>query len=70
MGIIKEDNLVPTDAVKVKLAKTIEERCEILKEIGARFYAGLEDYKSESTFLRACEWKSEGDIRHLKKVDS
>jgi len=70
MGIIEEDNLVPADAAKVKLAKTMEERCEILKGMGARFYAGLEDYESESTFLRAWEWKSEGDIGHLKKVDS
>lgn len=69
MGIIEEDNLVPTDAAKVKLAKTMEERCEILKGMGARFYAGLEDYESESTFLRAWEWKWEGEIGHLKKID-
>ena len=70
MGIIEEDNLVPADAAKVRLAKTMEERCEILKGMGARFYAGLEDYESESTFLRAWEWKWEGEIGHLKKVDS
>ncbi|KAL8772393.1 MAG: hypothetical protein Q9209_002344 [Squamulea sp. 1 TL-2023] len=70
MGIIEEDNLVPADAAKVKLAKTMEERCEILKGMGARFYAGLEDYESESTFLRAWNLKWEGEIGPLKKVDS
>jgi hypothetical protein len=70
MGIIEEDNLVSADAAKVKLAKTMEERCEILKGMGARSYAGLEYYESESTFLRAWEWKWEGEIGHLKKVDS
>ncbi len=70
MGIIEGDNLVPAGAAKVKLAKTMEERCEILKGMGARFYAGLEAYESESTFLRAWEWKWEGEIGHLKKVDA
>ena len=46
---------MPANAAKVKLAKTMEERCEILEGMGATFYAGLEDYDSESTFLRA--WK-------------
>ena len=70
VGIIEEDNLMPVDAAKIKLAKTMEERCEILKRMGARFYAGLEDYESESSFLRAWEWKWEGEIGHLKSVDS
>ncbi|KAL8830349.1 MAG: hypothetical protein Q9191_001490 [Dirinaria sp. TL-2023a] len=70
MGIIEEDNLVPINAARVKLAKTMEERCEILKGMGATFYAGLEDYDSGSTFLRAWEWKWEGEIGHLKKVES
>lgn len=69
MGIIEQDNLVPADAAKVKLAKTMAERCEILEGMGARFYAGLKDYESESTFLRAWEWKFEGEIGPLKKVD-
>ncbi|KAL8730915.1 MAG: hypothetical protein Q9181_004487, partial [Wetmoreana brouardii] len=69
LGIVEEDNLVPADAARVKLAKTMEERCEILKRIGATFYPSLEHYKSESTFLRAWEWKSEGEIGHLKKLE-
>ena len=34
VGIIEQDNLVPADAAKVTLAKTMEERCEILKGRG------------------------------------
>ncbi|KAI4197392.1 MAG: hypothetical protein LQ350_005943 [Teloschistes chrysophthalmus] len=64
-GIIEEDNLVPADAARVKLAKTMEERCEILKGLGAMFYDGLEDYESESTFLKAWDWKWEGEIGAL-----
>lgn len=70
MGIIEEDNLVPANAAKTKLAKTMEERCEILKEMGARYYAGLKDYKNESTFLTAWSWKWEGEIGpSLKKIN-
>ena len=68
MGIIEEKNLVPADAAKAKIAKTMEERCEILKGMGARFHAGLEDYASESTFLRGWEWKWEGEVRPSKVV--
>ena len=70
MGIIEEDNLVPADAARVKLAASMEERCDILKRMGAIFYPGLEQYEGESTFLRAWEWKWEGEIGHLKKVGS
>ncbi|KAL9585288.1 MAG: hypothetical protein Q9212_001612 [Teloschistes hypoglaucus] len=65
LGIIEEDNLVPDDAARVKLAKTMEERCEILKGLGATFYDGLEHYNSESTFLRAWDWKLEGGSRGI-----
>ena len=70
MGIIGEDNVVPADAARVKLAASMEERCDILKRMGAIFYTGLEQYEGESTFLRAWEWKWEGEIGHLKKVGS
>lgn len=67
-GIIEEDNLVPADAAKVKLAKTMEERCEILRGMGAKFYASLEDYGSETTFMRAWASKVDGEIGPLKIV--
>ncbi|KAI4145260.1 MAG: hypothetical protein L6R39_003877 [Caloplaca ligustica] len=70
MGILEEDNLVPADAARVKLASSMEERCEILKRMGAKFYVSLEQYEGDTTFLRAWEWKWEGEIGHLRKVDS
>ena len=70
MGTVEEDNVMPAGAAMVKLAASTEERCGILKRMGAIFYPGMEQYKAESTFLRAWEWKWEGEIRHLKKVDS
>ena len=70
MAILEEENLVPADAARVKLASSIEERCEILKRMGAKFYTGLEHCEGESTFLRAWGWKWEGEIGPLKKVGS
>ena len=68
MGIIEEDNMVPGDGARVLLAASMEERCEVLKQMGASFYPALESYNGESTFLRAWEWKREGEIGPLKKV--
>ena len=68
LGVIEEDNVVPEDAARVNLAASMDERCEILKQIGARFYPALGQYEGESTFLRAWEWKREGEIGQLKKV--
>lgn len=65
----EEDNLVPLDAGKIQLAKTMQERCIILKKMGATYYASLKDYESEETFLKAWEWKREGEIGPLQKVD-
>ncbi|KAL9638608.1 MAG: hypothetical protein Q9164_001440, partial [Protoblastenia rupestris] len=57
MGILEEENLVPADAARVKLASSMEERCEILKRMGAKFYTDLGQCEGESTFLRAWEWE-------------
>ena len=66
-GILETDNLVPGDAGRIKLAKTMDERCIILKKMGAKYYPRLEDYESDSTFLRAWEWKWKGEIGDLMK---
>ena len=65
----EEDILVPEDAAMIKLAKTMEERCAILKKMGATYHASLDDYQSEHTFLKAWEWKWEGEVGPLRKVD-
>ena len=66
-GILETDNLVPEDAGRIKLAKTMDERCIILKKMGAKYYPRLEDYESDSTFLRAWDWKWKGEIGDLMK---
>ena len=67
IGILEEDNLVPIDAGRLCLARSMRERCEILKRLGATFYGDLKDYRGEATFLRAWEWKSDGEIGEMAK---
>ncbi|KAL8790633.1 MAG: hypothetical protein Q9213_000481 [Squamulea squamosa] len=72
-GICDDENLVPEDAGKLALARSMEERCQIMKMMGAKFYHRLEDFEnfvegSRSTFLRAWEWKYEGEVGELVKV--
>ena len=69
LGILEEENLVPEDAGKVGLARSMEERCEILKKMGARFFGAMVDYEGETTFLRAWESKWEGEVGGLVKVE-
>ena len=37
-------NLVPSEASRVMLAVTMQERCEILKDTGAKFDRGVSEY--------------------------
>ena len=67
-GVLEEENMVPVDAGRVSLARSMEERCEILKGMGARFFDNLEEYKGRTTFLRAWEWKWEGEAGELVKA--
>lgn len=60
--------MVPDDAGIVNLARSMEERCVILKKMGAKFFGALEEYEGKSTFLKAWEWKWEGEIGELMKV--
>ncbi len=67
-GILEEDNMPPLDAGRLILARSMVERCEILERLGARFFARLEEYDGDSTYLRAWEWKSKGELGELVKV--
>jgi hypothetical protein len=62
-----EEHMKPTEAPRVMLARSMDECCEILKRMGAKFYPRLEDYEG-LTFLRAWEWKTEGEAGPLVKV--
>lgn len=64
----EDENMVAADAGRLSLARSMAERCEILKRLGARFFAGLEEYEGKTTFLKAWQWKSEGEIGELVKV--
>jgi hypothetical protein len=57
-------NLLPTDAGKVSLARTMDEKCEILKSMGARFFASLEQYDGAAC-LRAWQEKTQGEFGPL-----
>lgn len=62
-GVDEEDNLPPDEGLaRVNLARTMDERCAILKEkFRAKFYRTLNDYEGQG-FLRAWEWKTTGEV--------
>ena len=64
---ILEDEVVPGDAARVTLALDMDERCDILKRMGATFYKSLEDYDG-NTYLRAWEKKWEGEVEPLQQT--
>ena len=65
-GII-EDELVPGDAAKVTLARTMDERCNILESMGAKFYKALDDYDG-ATYLKAWHTKWQGEVEPLEQT--
>lgn len=69
IGILEEENLLPADAGRVQLTGYMEERCLILKRLGAKFHGSLEEYEGRSTYLTAWEWKLEGEVRELVKMN-
>lgn len=64
---ILEDEVVPDDAARVTLALDMDERCDILKGMGAKFYKSLEDYDGNA-YLRAWETKWEGEVEPLQQT--
>lgn len=64
-----EENFAPDFAATLTLARTMEERCKILRKLGARYYASLDQYRDETTFLRALEWKKDGEVGPLIKKE-
>lgn len=69
-GVYEEKDLPPEDGFgRVKLARTMDERCQILKErFGATYYPDLKDYEGFA-FLRAWEWKTSGEAGPLLTPD-
>ncbi|OIW29829.1 hypothetical protein CONLIGDRAFT_631903 [Coniochaeta ligniaria NRRL 30616] len=44
-GVLEEENQVPPNAPQVHLARNMAEKVEVLKRIGGKFYASLEEYE-------------------------
>jgi hypothetical protein len=64
---ILEDELVPTDAARLMLAMNLDERCEILKMMGGKFYKSLDEYNG-GAYLRAWLTKWEGEVEPLEQT--
>lgn len=58
----EEDHLLPSDGLaRVKMAKTMDERCQVLRDrFRGKFYKDVSDYEGYA-FLRAWEWKFTGE---------
>jgi len=61
------DNLVPLDAARVSLAKTMDEKCQILQGLGAKFYSNPDEYVG-NVCLDAWKWKSTGEVGPLESA--
>jgi hypothetical protein len=64
---VEMDPVIPDSVGQVFLARTMDERCEILKLVGGRFFAKLEDYDGAAC-LRAWEEKTVGEFGPLAKT--
>jgi hypothetical protein len=60
-------NLVPSDASRVMLAETMQERCEILKNMGAKFYRRVSEYDGLAC-INAWKTKESGEHGALTKA--
>lgn len=62
-GVDEDENLPPDEGLaRVKLARTMDERCQILRDtFRAKFYYDVSEYEGYA-FLRAWEWKFTGEV--------
>lgn len=66
-GVDEEDNLLPDDegAARLRMARTMDERCKILRErFRAKFYPSLKFYDGH-TFLNSWDTKETGEVGPL-----
>ena len=63
-GISEKHNPPPSEAGRVLLARTRNEKCAILKNMGARFFASLDKYQG-SACLKAWAEKTHGEFGSL-----
>lgn len=68
-GVDEEDNLVPGDAGRMRMARTMDERCSILRDhFSSTFYSDLEHYNGHA-FLNSWQTKETGEVGALLQVD-
>jgi hypothetical protein len=67
-GMQEKHNLQPCDVDRVSLARTMEEKCEILKAMGARFFASPSLYEGGAACVNAWEEKTQGEVGPLVKT--
>ncbi|KAL4742733.1 hypothetical protein BDV11DRAFT_202407 [Aspergillus similis] len=63
----EQDGHYGNAAGQIVLAKDMDERCEILKRLGGRFYASLDDYHGNAC-LRVWEQKTTGEAGPLVRT--
>ena len=64
---ILEDELVPHDAAKVTFALNMDERYDILKGMGAKFYKSLDEYDG-GAYLKAWQTKWQDEVEPLQQT--
>jgi len=68
-GVDEEDNLLPEAPSRLQMARTMDERCDILRgNFEATFYETIEDYKGYA-FLKSWTEKEEGEVGPLLQPD-
>jgi hypothetical protein len=65
-GVMEKNNLVPSEANQVFLARDMDEKCEILQGLGAKHYQSIEEYKGAAC-LNAWKQKLAGEFGSLVK---
>ena len=62
---VDEDNLCDEDVGRLKMARTMNERCALLRDrFGATFYEDVKDYDGYG-FFNAWQWKTTGEVGPL-----
>jgi hypothetical protein len=66
-GMQEKENLIPSEVAQVQLARTMDEKCEILKSLGAKYFKCLELYEGAAC-LKAWQEKTQGEFGPLEQT--
>ncbi|ERF76830.1 hypothetical protein EPUS_09467 [Endocarpon pusillum Z07020] len=66
-GIEEGHNVIPSDATRLRLSRTMDERCQVLKDrFNGKFYKDVSEYKGHA-FINSWDWKDAGEVGPLVK---